>query len=92
MTLVKLKQSLHLDDNDFNDMYLNSLMNSAESSLLPTIGYNNIVRIEDQSKFNMLKDTFVVEYVRGLYFHVDNQKILDALQMQMQSLIEEGDQ
>lgn len=86
MTLVELKQSLHIDGN-FNDTYLQSLMTSAISSLLPTIGFSENSKIEDVKRYASIQDRYITEYVRGFYFHIDNQKTLDALQMQLQSLI-----
>lgn len=88
MTLEVLKQSLRIDGN-YNDFHLLSLMESAKASLKTTIGYDGDSELEDETAFNKLQDTFITEYVRGLYFQLDNQKTLDALQMQLQSFISE---
>lgn len=90
MTLEVLKQSLRIDGN-YNDFHISSLMESAKASLKATIGYNEDSELEDSTAFNQLQDTFITEYVRGLYFQIDNQKTLDALQMQLQSFIKSED-
>ena len=86
MTLVELKHALHIDG-DYNNQLLQSLWNGATASLFPTIGYSADSKVEDKKKFDSLLDIFITEYVRGLYFHIDNQKVTDALQMQLQSMI-----
>lgn len=86
MTLIELKHALHIDG-DYNNQLLQSLWNGATASLFTTIGYSEQSKIEDKKKFDSLLDIFITEYVRGLYFHIDNQKVTDALQMQLQSMI-----
>ena len=86
MTIEELKRSLHIDG-EYNDIKLYALMDGAKASLYPTIGYSETSKVEDSKKFDSLLDIFITEYVRGLYYHIDNQKVTDALQMQLQAMI-----
>lgn len=87
LDLAELKQALRID-NDYNDNQIQILLESANASLLATIGYNEDSIIIDKERFNKLLKTFEIEYVRAFYFSFDNQRVLDALQMQLQALIE----
>ena len=84
MTLANLKYALRIDNN-YNDTNLTNLISSANAALKSTIGYKT--GVEKQTEFDTLIDTYIIEYVRGIYFHIDNERILNVLQMQLQSLI-----
>lgn len=86
MTLANLKYALRID-NSYNDINLTNLINSANASLKATIGYK--AGVSKETEFDTIVDTYIVEYVRGIYFHIDNERILTVLQGQLQSLIEE---
>ena len=88
ITLADVKYRLRID-NEFNDAQIEALMSTAVAALKPSIGYDSASSTTD-SKFDTLLDTYVVEYVRALYFQIDNGRVLDALQMQMQALITEA--
>ncbi len=87
ITLADVKHRLRIDNN-FNDTQIQALMYAAESSLKATIGYDQASSYTD-AKFEKLFDTFVCEYVRALYFQIDNQRMLDVMQAQLQALISE---
>lgn len=90
-TLAEVKKALRID-NSFSDTIIQQTMDSGQAALFSTIGYNADLEepnISDDTKFNRLLKTYVTEYVRSLYFQVDNSKLLDAIQSQMETLVEE---
>lgn len=90
-TLAEIKKALRID-NSFSDTIIQQTMNSGQAALFSTIGYNADLEepnTSDSVKFNKLLKTYVTEYVRSLYFQVDNQRLLDAVQTQMETLVEE---
>lgn len=90
-TLAEVKKALRID-NSFSDTIIQQTMDSGQAALFSTIGYNADMEkpnTSDATKFNRLLKTYVTEYVRSLYFQVDNSKLLDAIQSQMETLVEE---
>ena len=88
-TLAEVKKALRID-NTFSDSIIQQIMDSGESSLFVTIGYDTDAlepNVSDQDKFERLLKVYIVEYVRSLYFQIDNQKALDAIQTQMEALV-----
>jgi len=80
-TLAEIKKALRID-NSFSDAIIQNLMDSGKTALFSNIGYDADLtepNTTDPTKFNRLLKTYIAEYVRSLYFGIDNSKVLDAV-------------
>lgn len=84
--LIFLKRVLHIDG-DYNDIKIKALKDAAEASLLPTIGLTSDNITASRKEFIDLKQMYIAEYVRGLYFQIDNEKVLEVLRCQLETML-----
>ncbi len=87
ISLEQVKENLRID-NDYSDLIIQGYIDSAIAALSSTIGYTSdtLVLLE----FDKLMTTYVNEYVRGLFFEKDNERMLNVMQTQLEAMIIKG--
>lgn len=86
MSIEKLRNALSKDDHEYINSKLETLKAEAIASLEPTIGIDSegAKNVAKNSTLDILSDRYIVEYCRKALDDVDNDKVLLALQIQMQ--------
>ena len=87
-TVTEVKHALRID-NAFNDTQISQLISSAKSALEITIDLDTTYPYTGYNDFVNLLNTYLVEYVRGYYFTIDNQKTIEVLQTQLERLYQQ---
>ncbi len=81
IALEDIKRGLRID-NEYSDELIQTYIDSAVSALFVTVGKG--LETED---YNKLKKAYVQEYVRGLFFELDTERIINTLQAQMEAMV-----
>lgn len=86
ISIEKLRNALSKDDHEYINSKLETLKAEAIASLEPTIGIDGegAKNVAKNSTLDILSDRYIVEYCRKALDDVDNDKVLLALQIQMQ--------
>lgn len=89
ISMAQVREALRKDDFEYNNSQIRRLMEAAKAAVYTDTGYDPhrcYIPEENGAKFEILSDSYIIEYVRAYIDQVDNDKILNTLAVQMEGL------